>query len=64
VERVDAAIDEVARSEILKALDDATAEIERLSAELEQAEQRATALARERDELRAVARRSSGPAQD
>jgi hypothetical protein len=64
VERVDAAIDEVARSEILKALDDATAEIERLSAELEQAQQRATALARERDELRAVARRSSGPAQD
>ncbi len=37
VERVDAAIDELARSEILKALDDATAEIERLSAELEQA---------------------------
>lgn len=53
VERVDAALDEVARSEILKALDDATAEIERLSAELEQTEQRARSLESERDELRA-----------
>ncbi len=58
VERVDAAIDEVARSEILRALDDSTAEIERLTAELEQSEQRALALERERDELRSAA----GPA--
>jgi len=52
VEKVGAAIDEAARSEILTALDDATAEIERLSAELEQTQQRAAALERERDELR------------
>jgi hypothetical protein len=54
VEKVDAALGEVARSEILKALDDATTEIEELSAKLEQAEQRASALESERDELRAA----------
>jgi hypothetical protein len=54
VEKVDAALGEVARSEILKALDDATTEIEELSAKLEQAEQRANALESERDELRAA----------
>jgi hypothetical protein len=52
VEKVDATVDEVVRSEILRALDDATAEIEELSAKLEQAEQRAQALENERDELR------------
>jgi hypothetical protein len=53
VEKVDAALGEVARSEILKAFDDATTEIEELSAKLQQAEQRASALENERDELRA-----------
>jgi hypothetical protein len=53
IERVDAAVDEVARSELLKALDEATAEIEELSAKLEECGQRARALERERDELRA-----------
>ena len=62
VERVEAAIDEVARSEILKALDDATSEIERLSAELEATEQRARALESERDELRGAS--DSGPSPD
>jgi hypothetical protein len=52
VERVDAALDEVARSELVKALDDATVEIEQLSAKLNECEQRAQALERERDELR------------
>jgi hypothetical protein len=61
VERVDAAIDEVARSEILKALDDATSEIERLSAELEATEQRARALESERDELRGASGSAPGP---
>jgi hypothetical protein len=54
VERVDATLTEVARSELVKALDDATGEIEQLSAKLEQAEQRAQTLERERDELRAA----------
>jgi hypothetical protein len=54
VERVDAALDEVARSELVKALDDATVEIEQLSAKLAETEQRAEALERERDELRAA----------
>jgi hypothetical protein len=54
VERVDAALDEVARSELVRALDDATAEIEQLSAKLAEVEQRADALERERDELRAA----------
>lgn len=54
VERVDAALDDVARSELVKALDDATGEIEELSAKLADAEQRADALERERDELRAT----------
>jgi hypothetical protein len=53
VEKVDAALGEVARSEILKAFDDATTEIEELSAKLQQSEQRASALENERDELRA-----------
>jgi hypothetical protein len=52
VERVDATLDEVARSELVKALDDATVEIEQLSAKLTESEQRAEALERERDELR------------
>jgi hypothetical protein len=52
VERVEGALGEVARSELLKALDDATAEIERLTAELELSEERARVLERERDELR------------
>jgi hypothetical protein len=52
VERVDAALIEVARSELVRALDEATGEIEELSAKLEQSEQRARALERERDELR------------
>jgi hypothetical protein len=52
VARVDDAIGEVARSEILKALDEATAEIETLATKLAEAEERAKALAAERDELR------------
>jgi Type II secretion system (T2SS), protein E, N-terminal domain len=54
VEKVDATLDEVVRSEILRALDDATLEIERLSAELEQSELRGKSLEGERDELRAT----------
>ena len=54
VERVDATLEEVARSELVKALDDATGEIEELSAKLADAEQRAKTLERERDELRAA----------
>lgn len=54
VDMVETALDDVARSEILKALDDATSEIERLSGTLEAAEQRAVALEAERDELRAA----------
>ena len=54
IEKVDATLDEVARSEILRALDDATSEIERLSAELKQSELRVRALESERDELRAA----------
>ena len=61
VERVDAAIDELARSELLKALDDATSEIERLSAELEQSQQRAQALETERDQLRTAADSPADP---
>jgi hypothetical protein len=38
----------------VKALDEATVEIEQLGAKLEQSEQRAQALERERDELRAT----------
>jgi type II secretion system (T2SS) protein E len=54
VERVDATLDEVARSELVKALDEATVEIEQLSAKLTEVEQRAQTLERERDELRAA----------
>jgi type IV pilus assembly protein PilB len=52
VDRVNSTLDEVARSELVKALDEATIEIEQLSAKLEQSEQHAQALERERDELR------------
>jgi hypothetical protein len=54
VERVDATLDELARSELVKALDEATVEIEQLSAKLTEVEQRAQTLERERDELRAA----------
>lgn len=53
VARVDDAISEVARSEILKALDEATAEIEALATKLAQVEDRSKVLEAERDELRA-----------
>lgn len=56
VNRVDEAIAEVARSEILRALDEATAEIEALATKLAEAEERAKALEAERDELRAELR--------
>jgi hypothetical protein len=52
VARIDDAIGEVARSEILKALDEATAEIETLATKLAETEERAKALEAERDELR------------
>jgi hypothetical protein len=64
VERVEAAIDEVARSEILKALDDATSEIERLTAELEATQERARALENECDELRGASGASPAPDPD
>jgi hypothetical protein len=54
IDRVEATLEEVARSELVKALDEATVEIEQLSATLEVTEQRAQALERERDELRAA----------
>ncbi len=54
IERVDATLDEVARSELVRALDEATVEIEQLSAKLEQCEEHGRALERERDELRAA----------
>jgi hypothetical protein len=53
VARAEDAIGEVARSEILKALDEATAEIEALATRLAQAEERGNALEAERDALRA-----------
>jgi hypothetical protein len=61
LEKIDTTLDEVARSEILRALDDATTEIERLSAELDQSELRAKALESERDELRAALGSDPGP---
>jgi hypothetical protein len=54
VDVVETALEDVAHSEILKALDEATSEIEKLSGTLEAAEQRALALEAERDELRAA----------
>lgn len=54
VDMVGTALEDVARSEILKALDEATSEIEQLTGTLEAAEQRVVVLEAERDELRAA----------